>query len=228
MRRSGCRRVVLLSTVDRTSTVDHQLTTDAQTALAGCRFVVLVSGTLVYSRGDEKEAQHLEEEVAPAAPEAESLLPGRDGPTTPQAVPVAGSAPISMRQTPSSFKAGTLPAQCSRPPAQSMQRGSYLSGAVVSLGAGAAFMIASSIDTGTRGLRFGSGAEHDEHPVVLPWQGQLPSAELERDRQLRAAAVVGRRPLDHMIKKIDILVVASIVLLVTCERTVQAGLLAYL
>ena len=69
---------------------------------------MLVSGTLVYSRGDEKEAQRLEEEVAPA-PEAESLLPSRDGPTAAQAVPVAGSAPISMRQTPSSFKAGTPP-----------------------------------------------------------------------------------------------------------------------
>ena len=79
----------------------------AQTAPAGCRFVVLVSGTLVYSRGDEKEAQRLEEEVPPA-PEAESLLPGRDSPAMPRAVPVAGSAPISMRQTPSSFKAGTL------------------------------------------------------------------------------------------------------------------------
>lgn len=55
----------------------------------------------MYSRGDEREAKKTqddgpsgEERLLPAAPDAESAQP----------VPVTGSAPISMRQTPGSFK----------------------------------------------------------------------------------------------------------------------------
>ena len=85
------------------------LRTNTDIALSnGCRFVVLVSGTLVYSRGDEKEALREAGLADPAgAPEEEGLM------APPGSLPVgiapsaAGTAPISMRQTPHSFKVRT-------------------------------------------------------------------------------------------------------------------------
>jgi len=73
--------------------------------------VVLVSGTLVYSRGDEKEIKKIQEEMIESGEvDAETLLPPLD-PTTPRAMPgpATGSAPIHMRQTPSSFKVSYPP-----------------------------------------------------------------------------------------------------------------------
>ena len=94
-----------------------------ETALMRRRFVVLVSGTLVYGRGDEAEARK-----AAAAAEADGLAGyGEEAGTPPRFAPVpappggAGrsaalparhgslpSAPVAMRHTPSSFKARAL------------------------------------------------------------------------------------------------------------------------
>ena len=66
------------------------------------RFVVLVSGTLVYSRGDEREGKKVQED-GPSG--EERLLPAASSEReSAQPVAVAGSAPISVRQTPGSFK----------------------------------------------------------------------------------------------------------------------------
>lgn len=89
--------------------------------LQAAGFVVLVSGTLVYSRGDEKEIKKIQEEMIESGEvDAETLLPPLD-PTTPRAMPgpATGSAPIHMRQTPSSFKS-TMNIRSSYP-----TRGSY-------------------------------------------------------------------------------------------------------
>jgi len=87
-------------------------------ALMRRRFVVLVSGTLVYGRGDEAEARK-----AAAAAEADGLAGyGEEAGTPPRFAPVPAppggrsaalparhgslpSAPVAMRHTPSSFKA---------------------------------------------------------------------------------------------------------------------------
>ncbi len=90
------------------------------------RFVVLVSGTLVYGRGDEAEARK-----AAAAAEADGLAGyGEEAGTPPRFAPVPAppggssaalparhgslpSAPVAMRHTPSSFKA-RAPARAGR------------------------------------------------------------------------------------------------------------------
>ena len=61
--------------------------------------------------GDEKEEKEFHEELIESGEaDSETLMPPRD-PTTPRTMPsaIAGSAPVNMRQTPSSFKVGTLP-----------------------------------------------------------------------------------------------------------------------
>jgi len=65
---------------------------------------VLVSGTLVYSRGDEQEVKEFREEMNESGDmDAETLLPPLD-PATPRAMPYSASTPIYMRETPSSLK----------------------------------------------------------------------------------------------------------------------------
>lgn len=66
-----------------------------------------MSGTLVYSRGDEREVKQMHEEMADGG-EGDTETPRRRreswDPATPRNMPVAGSAPIHMRATPGSFK----------------------------------------------------------------------------------------------------------------------------
>ena len=103
------------------------LVPDGTCAFAWRRFVVLVCGTLVYSRGDEAETR--KHEAAAAADGLAGL--GEEAGTPPRFAPVAvpfggrsaamparpggsmPSAPVAMRQTPTSFKvrpcSGVLP-----------------------------------------------------------------------------------------------------------------------
>ena len=66
--------------------------------------MVLVSGTLVYSRGDEREAKQIHEDMVDSG-ETDAETPRHPAdPATPRPMPVTGSQPIHMRQTPRSFK----------------------------------------------------------------------------------------------------------------------------
>jgi hypothetical protein len=85
------------------------------------RFVVLVSGTLVYSKGDSKEAEefmtppsgsgaaadveaHQQQPPQPPPVAAAAAQPAR----VPRVDTAAPSAPIMMRSTPHSFKVSLL------------------------------------------------------------------------------------------------------------------------